>query len=249
MQIVHIVFMGDSITAGKYVAAPARWTDIISDRLERTYIDTPVNFFTVARGVSGDTTRQGLERFPQDMQALAPGILTLQFGLNDCNCWVTDRGLPRVSEAAYRANLVEMIDRARRFKTRHIILSTNHPTLRHKVLASGDSLEQRRERYNAIVRDVAAAKGVTLCDMDLAFAGLDLPQHLLAYPDLIHLSVRGHLFYADQIYGHIVRAVQDLANLGPAGLAGGGGPRPPSLLAGLPQQTELAARSGGTWTT
>ena len=91
------------------------------------------------RGVSGETTRQGLERFPNDLQQYRPDIVTLQFGLNDCNCWVSDGGLPRVSEAAYRANLREMIERARRFGARHIIMSTNHPTLRHKVLLSGES--------------------------------------------------------------------------------------------------------------
>ena len=66
--------------------------------------------------------------------------MTLQFGLNASNCWDTDRGLPRVSEAAYEANLVEMIARARKFGARHIVLSTNHPTLRHRPLASGQTL-------------------------------------------------------------------------------------------------------------
>ena len=39
-----------------------------------------------------------------------------------------------------------MIERARRFGAARIVLSTNHPTLRHKVLLSGDSLETRRRR-------------------------------------------------------------------------------------------------------
>ena len=50
------------------------------------------------------------------MQELEPDVMTLQFGLNDCNCWETDRGLPRVSEEAFRANLIEMIERARLFE-------------------------------------------------------------------------------------------------------------------------------------
>ena len=70
MGSVHVVFMGDSITAGQHIASPKRWTDIVSDRLAHAYFDTEVTLRTSARGVSGDTTRLGLERFPKDMQAL-----------------------------------------------------------------------------------------------------------------------------------------------------------------------------------
>ena len=139
--------------------------------------------------------------------------MTLQFGLNDCNCWVTDAGLPRVSEAAYRANLIEMIDRARRFGAGRIILSTNHPTLRHKVLLSGDSLETRRRRYNDHVREVASLTGVELCDVEEGFDHLgdrELAEMLLPYPDLLHLSTEGHRLYAGCIRPHLERAVTDV---------------------------------------
>ena len=165
-RAVTIVFMGDSITAGQYVDPELRWTSLVGNALVVDYLSTPVNFHILNRGVSGETTRQGLERFPADLQQYRPDIVTLQFGLNDCNCWVSDAGLPRVSEPAYRANLIEMIERARRFGAARIILSTNHPTLRHKVLLSGDSLETRRRRYNDQVREVAALTGVELCDIE-----------------------------------------------------------------------------------
>ena len=74
-----------------------------------------------------------------------------------------------MSEAGYRANLIEMVERARRFGARHVILSTNHPTLRHKVTMSGESLDQRRQRYNDHVREVATLNEVELCDIEEAF--------------------------------------------------------------------------------
>ena len=123
---VTVVFMGDSITEGQYVEESSRWTHLVSASLNLKYLKSPVNLLFVSRGVSGETTRQGLERFPADVQNLQPDVMTLQYGLNDCNCWVTDRGLPRVSEPAYRANLIEMIDRARAFGAGEIVLSTNH---------------------------------------------------------------------------------------------------------------------------
>src|SRR4029077_4144081 len=132
--LITVVFMGDSITEGQYVSPPDRWVDIVANELVKSYLDSQLSIVFVTRGVSGETTRQWLERFPADVQAHTPDLVTIQFGLNDCNCWATDFGLPRVSEAAYRANLIEMIDRSRRFGAEKIILSNNHTALRHKPL-------------------------------------------------------------------------------------------------------------------
>jgi lysophospholipase L1-like esterase len=207
--------MGDSITFGQYVDPEQRWTSLIGDALVRHYLPTPINLHLINAGVSGETTRQGLERFPAAVQQHRPDIVTLQYGLNDCNCWITDAGLPRVSEAAFRANLIEMIERSRRFGARHIILSTNHPTLRHKVLMSGDSLETRRRRYNDHLREVASLTGVELCDVEAGFAHLDrreLAAMLLPYPDQLHLSVAGHRLYASRLQPLVERAVAELAS-------------------------------------
>lgn len=206
-----IVFMGDSITYGQYVEPSFRWTDLLADRLTRRYLDTPVNLFFVNKGISGETTRQGLERFAADVQAIQPDIMTLQFGLNDANYWVTDRGLPRVSLVAYRANLVEMIERARRFGTKHILLMTSHATLRNKVLMGDVSLEASRKVYNEALRSVAEETKVTLCDIDKEFSNFsfkELEDMLLPYPDHLHLSIKGHSLYADLLIQALEFALQ-----------------------------------------
>jgi lysophospholipase L1-like esterase len=214
-RAVPIIFLGDSITAGQFVEPAQRWTSLVGDALTRRYLATPVNLYMLNQGIAGETTRQGLERFPADVQQHRPQIMTLQFGLNDCNCWVTDGGLPRVSEAAYRANLYEMIERAQLFGAGHIILSTNHPTLRHKVLMGGESLEVRRRRYNDHVREIAVRTGVTLCDIEKGFAHLDdhqLAEMLQPYPDQLHLSVKGNRSYANHLQPYLERAVADLVD-------------------------------------
>jgi len=210
-----IVFMGDSITEGQYVHHSLRWTELVSSKLKRSYAArlNPERQFFYTHGVSGETTRQGLERFPRDVQQFRPEVMTLQFGLNDCNCWDTDLGLPRVSEAAYRSNLVEMIERARRFGVTHIILSTNHPTLRLRKLASGQTLEERRLIYNDIVREVSRCTGVTLCDIDVVFSKYgkeQLAELLLPEPDVLHLSIAGHRLYAEAVYPLLQSAVDGL---------------------------------------
>jgi acyl-CoA thioesterase-1 len=93
-QALVVVFMGDSVTAGQYVDPAFRWTSLVEDSITRKYLHTSINLHFLNCGVSGETSRQGLERFPGAVQQHRPDIVTLQFGLNDCNCGVTDGGLP-----------------------------------------------------------------------------------------------------------------------------------------------------------
>lgn len=199
---VTVVHMGDSITFGQYIDPRHRWTTLLAERIEPECAAAKVDIFAHNRGVSGETTRQGLERYQADVQELRPDVLTLQFGLNDCNCWQTDAGLPRVSERAFAANLVEMIARARRFGARQIVLANNHRTLRYALLPSGEPYEDANRRYSEISREVAEETGVLFCDIRAAFEPLDdaeLAELLLPPPDILHLSVAGNRVYADAI--------------------------------------------------
>jgi len=204
------VAMGDSITFGQYVDPGLRWAFLVERRLSERFGGS---FEVHVRGVSGETTRMGLERFPQDVQELEPDLLTLQFGLNDCNCWETDRGLPRVSERAFQANLVEMIARGRRFGARRIILSTNHPTVRVSEVASGEQYESANARYSQLIREVAVEQEVILCDVRRTFERFsydELEELLLPYPDQLHLSPAGNAVYADAIWPFIEQAASEL---------------------------------------
>jgi lysophospholipase L1-like esterase len=209
---LHVVHMGDSITEGQYIDPSVRWSSLISRRLVERFGE--VLFVSLNRGVSGETTRMGLERYPHEVQDAQPDLLTIQFGMNDCNCWETDRGLPRVSEAAFVANLVEMIERGRRFGARHIILSTNPRTLRQwLVLPSGEVYEEANARYSELVRQVARETGVVLCDIRAAFdpfSDEELEPLLLPYPDHLHLSPEGNVVYADTIWPFIESAMESL---------------------------------------
>jgi lysophospholipase L1-like esterase len=199
---ITVVHMGDSITFGQHIDAATRWTSLLADRLGPLCADVGVRYHAHNRGVSGETTRQGLERFPVDVQDLRPDIVTLQFGLNDCNCWDTDRGLPRVSARAFEANLVEMIVRARHFGARQIVLANNHRTLRRAATASGEPYEEANRRYSEIARGVADETEVLFCDIRAVFDRFDdaeLADLLLPPPDTLHLSVQGNHVYADAI--------------------------------------------------
>jgi acyl-CoA thioesterase-1 len=210
---ITLVHMGDSITFGQYVDSTHRWSTLVAERLEGAF-DGAFEIRSVNRGISGQTTRMGLERFPSDVQDVGPDVMTLQFGLNDCNCWETDRGLPRVSEDAFVANLVEMVERARRFGAREIVMQTNHRTLRRAPLPSGEVFEDANARYSELIREVARTVGAALCDIREVFEPFDddtLERMLLPAPDLLHLSTEGNRVYADAIYPYVEAAVERAA--------------------------------------
>jgi acyl-CoA thioesterase-1 len=210
---ITLVHMGDSITFGQYVDSAHRWSTLVAGRLEGAF-DGAFAIRSVNRGISGQTTRMGLERFPSDVQDVGPDVMTLQFGLNDCNCWETDRGLPRVSEDAFVANLVEMVARARRFGAREIVMQTNNRTLRRAPLPSGEVFEDANARYSELIREVARTTGAALCDIREVFEPFDddtLERMLLPAPDLLHLSAEGNHVYADAIYPYVEAAVERAA--------------------------------------
>lgn len=197
---LRVFFFGDSICFGQGVSPHLIWVNRLSQALEQCFSDR-VALTVQNPSINGNTTRQALERMAYDVQSHAPQILLIQFGMNDCNGWETDNGNPRVSRAAFRANLVEMIERGRTFGAKHIVLGTNHPTTRTvTTLPHVDFVYDAANRdYNQITREVAAAEGTLLADAEGEFdaivksGGASYAELLLA--DQLHLSVTGHDIY------------------------------------------------------
>lgn len=205
---LNVVFMGDSMTFGQYIDPRTRWTELVQRAVREEYGTRAENFWFINSGISGNTTRMGLERFPHDVQQYSPDIMTLQFGLNDGNCWDSDNGLPRCSAPAFRANLVEMIDRARAFGARQIIVQTNSRTLRHEKMCSGYSMEEANEKYSVILREVAREKETMLCDVREAFEPFSQEELAeLILPDLLHLSEKGSKVWAAAITPLLFQAI------------------------------------------
>jgi acyl-CoA thioesterase-1 len=204
---VRVVFFGDSICVGQGVSLHKGWVTRLAARVEDIARDKNREIVVINASVNGNTTRQALERMPYEVQSPGVDYLLVQFGLNDCNHWQTDRGLPRVSLRAFEANLEEILERAFRFGARWAILNTNHPTVRTKTPLPGSSLtyEDSNRAYNEAIRAVAArwAERVYLNDIEshirmLAARGEIRIEELLQ-PDGLHLSVRGHEVYFSMV--------------------------------------------------
>lgn len=181
---MRIVCVGDSITAGQYLP------DGVPSWPERMGAE--------GRGVSGETTRQALERFHLDVQSDPADVTVLQFGHNDANRWASDAGLPRVSLDAFRANLVEMIDRCRAFDTPPVLCSLT-PTRKTR------EYDRDVHYYNAEVSRVAHTQKVPLVDVRQAFLVGSLDELLM--DDGVHLTEAGHELYASSVSSVVLAKV------------------------------------------
>ena len=153
----NLIFFGDSISFGELVNPHRNWVTKLSIMIEEQY---GTDYLVINCSINGTTSRQALERMPFDVQRYGVDLLCIQFGMNDCNYWQTDEGLPRVSPGAYRSNLKEMVSRALHFGAQKILLPTSHPVPHVEPYGFKNlSYETSRRDYSAIVREVTEETG------------------------------------------------------------------------------------------
>lgn len=220
MRAMKVHFFGDSVCVGQHVSIHKGWVTLMSARLSELGERLGREITVTNSSANGRTTRQALECMPYEVQSHEPDLVVVQFGMNDCNHWKSDRGHPRVSADAFRANLREIAARAFVFGARRVFLNTNHPTALDQEILPFTSLtyQQSNERYNQLIREAAAEEPrATLNDVERAFneytrgARERLLELLLPDPDLLHPSARGHQLYMDVVYPAIEAAVRELA--------------------------------------
>lgn len=168
---MRVSVFGDSIASGQYVNPQDAWVTHLGIALGHEHL-------VMNAGHSGDTTRMALERMYHDVTAHRPDIMVVQFGLNDCNIW---DGQVRVSLESFRANLSEIVSRA---KLARVVLVANHRT------AKTPDYDQRARVYNRAIRQVADATDAWLVDME---------REEVELLDAVHPSPAGHLAYAGAI--------------------------------------------------
>ncbi len=220
MEVIKVLFFGDSICVGQHVSIHRGWVTRTSARLSELGQKHNTQIIVGNASANGRTTRQALEIMPYEIQSQRADIMIIQFGMNDCNYWETDRGLPRVSPNAFKANLEEIITRAFNFGVKKVFLNTNHPTGRdqERMTFTDISYEQSNERYNQIIREVASSSKpkAILNDVENGFKAYTdgkrerLLELLMPHPDLLHPSEDGHDLYFEVVYPVIESAVLEL---------------------------------------
>ncbi len=209
-RMKKVLIFGDSIAFGQGVSLHKGWVARLSLEVEKKYQD---EVLIVNSSVNGSTTHAALDRIAYEIQNPGADVVVIQFGLNDCNYWMTDRGLPRVSSNSFKANLEEIIERCFHFKVRKIILVTNHPTnLKVDFSHSPVSYAESSRHYNKIIRSVGDKyQNIVLVDMESIFEEKMNPEkfdHLLQ--DGLHLSSKGHEIYSKYLIPVITNMIDQI---------------------------------------
>jgi len=206
---IKIYLFGDSICFGQLVGSHRTWATRLCETLES--LNTSNQAFLVQNaGVNGNTTRQALERISYDVTSHAPNYIYLQFGMNDCNYWIDNNGLPRVSPRAFVANLVEIAEKCFAASSQRVFLATNHLSRKGMIGAENNiSYDQSNENYNELIREayhILVNKNLPASLLDhendwkhqIAIKN-DLSLEDLLLEDGIHLSSIGHELYSEYL--------------------------------------------------
>jgi acyl-CoA thioesterase-1 len=218
---IKLTFFGDSICVGQGVSIYHSWINRVAESLDKVESNCDFKVLVTNSSVNGRTTRQALEDMPYHIQTFGADILVVQFGLNDCNYWLSDGGVPRVSKDAYIANLVEIYHRAKKFGVKKVIIITNHPTTRcsTKMAHTDITYEESNDMYCNALRDKFStfSDDLILVDINREFK-LNVVNHSLhstmLLADEIHLSEKGHQIYYNILYPILLTQIMNIAKSG-----------------------------------
>jgi lysophospholipase L1-like esterase len=195
---IKMYILGDSISAGQYIDSNKKFTEL----LKKSHFFRERNVFVHVDAISGQTTRQALLYLPEKLQIHEIDFLIIQLGINDSNYWLSEGGMhPRVSLESFRANLVEIISRARLKNISKIALLTNH-MLDKKILVNNMSfsLEESKSLYDDVIRQICEDHDISCYDISRKWAMIpESRRKLMLLEDGVHLSEEGHAHYAGVI--------------------------------------------------
>lgn len=213
MDSVKTVFFGDSFLGCPGLPSAETWPAIVASNLRRHFSGRVEFEFMVRPGIQ-ENTRSALERMQKDVQFAEPDVVVVQFGTNDSTHWLSNRGAPIVSQAAFKANLEEMLDRCRRFSIPRIIFVTNHRVALERFDINGMTPDQNTAIYDDITRGVASR--ATCLIADVRARCIEIEPRSICQSDLIHVNQAGANLYADVVSPVMISAVEGLVALASA---------------------------------
>ena len=194
--MINIICFGDSITEGAEFPVNVRWTSLLQNKFDEA---KPGTFKVHNRGIGGNTSAQGFDRFWSDVMPLLPGVLLIQFGFNDAN--VKDLSIvPRVGLAEFEKNLKEF----------HRIAEENNSIpvfiLNHTIgevdgnQGNGKTYNENMQPYDDAIRQIAKELKAELIDIPLQMTLREVDVNDFVSEDKLHLSMQANHVYADIVF-------------------------------------------------
>ena len=172
----RIVFAGDSVTD---MGSANPVGEGLFDNLGHGYVRVVENLLTVCypernirvtnSGISGNTSRDLLQRFDRDVVALNPDWVSICIGINDVWRQFDCPAMPEIHVLPdeYRRNVEEMILRVKDKVKGIFILS---PYIMEPC--TGDKMRARMDEYVAICRELAEKHGCRYVDFQKLYSDL-----------------------------------------------------------------------------
>lgn len=204
---MNIVCLGDSITEATEVAPPQCWTQLLAEHLENW---RPGDFTVHNLGIGGQTSTEGRARLESEVAPLLPGVLLVEFGLNDANVYDwTDA--PRVALKEFAENL-RFFHAYSQQRQGLCVFIANH-LIGPVTGQQGNKLsyEENFAPYNPMVRQVAAELGAACIDLPAMLTERGLTAKDMVLMDGIHLSAEGNRVYAELVYSHLRKIIKAIA--------------------------------------
>lgn len=148
----EIVMLGDSITKGVRPGVKPEETFAALTQSRLGELGWKVRVTNV--GIGGERTDQALARLDRDVLARHPRLVTIMYGTNDS---YVDPGkdASRITRDAYRANLLELVDRLRKAGVQPILMTEPRWGAAARANGRGEHPNLRLEAYLDACRDVA----------------------------------------------------------------------------------------------
>jgi len=157
----------------------------------------------INKGIGGNTSAQGFDRFCDDVLPYLPGLLLVEFGFNDAN--VKDWSIePRVSLEEFVRNLREFHRIVTAHKSRCVYILNHSIAEVDGRQGNGLTYNENLLPYDQAVIALAEELKAEVIDLPemMAVKGLPLQEYLS--DDDLHLSVAGNKHYAQMVFDVII---------------------------------------------
>ncbi len=190
---VHIVCMGDSITAGTALVDPdrERYAAQMQVMLRQWLHNNRI--VCESRGVGGAKLTDARAWAQRDFVGEPPDLVTILYGYNDKSA--------AFLKAYFKDSLRDYIDRVARFTRGRaaVLLLTTIPGTGPRFVMMDD--------FADAVREVASERGLPCCDLHKVFKALGRRQVRDYFADQAHPNAEGHRILARAIASFLARSV------------------------------------------